>query len=428
MTRPAMAKDLHSNDTDEAARLILRQNDRGGYTIPTAGLYPYQWNWDSAFAALGFAEFDINRAWAELETLMAGQWENGMVPHIQFHEPSPGYFPGPDVWGCKGHGPVPSSGISQPPVAASVAWKIFRRDQAKGRDHIRALVPKFVRWHRWFMQWRLENGAICITHPWECGRDNAPDWDAAMAAIDPHDVGEYNRRDTAHVDPHMRPTKYDYDRYIWLVQLGRRLNWDEAALRRENPFRVADPTMTFILLRACRDLLHMAQAIGHDTTEIKEWIEILEKGSETIWNPGLQSYDARDIRTDTFAGSISNASFLCWFAGIESKPMAGHLRRVLENVAYGVPSFDPQNEKFDANRYWRGPVWAIMNALIGAGLAEMGHAALSRQVREYTRTLISKKGFAEYFNPLTGAPAGGGSFTWTAAVWLGWASPTAEDW
>ena len=29
----------------------LAKNDRGGYTVPTANLYPYQWNWDSVFAA-----------------------------------------------------------------------------------------------------------------------------------------------------------------------------------------------------------------------------------------------------------------------------------------------------------------------------------------------------------------------------------------
>ena len=33
----------------------LAKNDRGGFTIPTKGLYPYQWNWDSAFVALGIA-------------------------------------------------------------------------------------------------------------------------------------------------------------------------------------------------------------------------------------------------------------------------------------------------------------------------------------------------------------------------------------
>jgi len=72
-----------SKTLDQTALDILRTNDRGAYTIPTEGLYPYQWNWDSAFAAMGFAQFDVDRAWKELETLFEGQWDNGMVPHIR---------------------------------------------------------------------------------------------------------------------------------------------------------------------------------------------------------------------------------------------------------------------------------------------------------------------------------------------------------
>ena len=26
----------------------------GGYTVPNAKVYPFQWNWDSAFVAMGF--------------------------------------------------------------------------------------------------------------------------------------------------------------------------------------------------------------------------------------------------------------------------------------------------------------------------------------------------------------------------------------
>ena len=37
---------------------ILRENDRGSYTVPTQGLYPFQWNWDSCLTALGQAHFD----------------------------------------------------------------------------------------------------------------------------------------------------------------------------------------------------------------------------------------------------------------------------------------------------------------------------------------------------------------------------------
>ena len=104
---------------NERARAVLRGNDRGGYTIPTDGLYPYQWNWDSAFSALGFATFDRARAWEELEKLFEAQWPNGMVPHIIFRADEPDYFPGPSIWQAN-MGPMPSSGISQPPVVASV--------------------------------------------------------------------------------------------------------------------------------------------------------------------------------------------------------------------------------------------------------------------------------------------------------------------
>ena len=52
------------------AQATLRANDRGGYTVPTARLYPFQWNWDSAFVAMGWATFDIARAWDEIELLL----------------------------------------------------------------------------------------------------------------------------------------------------------------------------------------------------------------------------------------------------------------------------------------------------------------------------------------------------------------------
>ncbi|MEM9603126.1 MAG: hypothetical protein AAGA11_09705 [Pseudomonadota bacterium] len=408
---------------DDKARTILQQNDKGGYTVPTHGLYPYQWNWDSAFAAMGFAQFDIDRAWVELETLFSGQWDDGMVPHILFHQIDDGYFPGPDVW--QGRGPIPSSGISQPPVAATLARRVFDRDPEFGAARLAPLFDKLLAWHRWFMDWRLDCGAVCITHPWEAGRDNAPDWDIGMAAIDPVGVGTYTRRDISHVDSDMRPTKFDYDRYIWLVQRGARLNWQQADLLQDSPFRVADPTMTFTLLRANRDLLVLADVLGRDTSKIQDWISVLEAGAETLWNPTHGHFDGRDVLTGEWANSLSNASFLCWYAGIDSAEMREHLRHVLAEVSYGIPSLDLRDERFDGQRYWRGPVWGMMNMMAGLGMNEMGMPE-GEALRQSTAKLIAKHGFAEYFDPRDGTPAGGQSFTWTAAVWLGWASPTAE--
>ncbi|TLP55527.1 hypothetical protein FEE96_22695 [Parasedimentitalea maritima] len=406
----------------QAARQILIQNDKGCYTIPTKGLYPYQWNWDSAIAALGFAEFDITRAWIELETLFSGQWSDGMVPHILFHQPDPGYFPGPDVWGCDG--PIPSSGIIQPPIAASMARRVWEKDTGAGATHLTALYPKMLAWHRWIMQWRLDRGAVCTTHPWETGRDNAPDWDKTMARMDASDVGEYTRRDTTHVNSDDRPTNFDYDRYIKLVQLGRNLHWDQAALREQSPFRVADPTMTFTTLGAARDLLAMGTELGFDTTGLTEDIKTLEAGAATLWNTDLGAFDSRDVLSGEWAGCVSSASYLCWLGGIDSDQMMDRLRNTLETVPYPVPSNDPDSDTFDARRYWRGPTWAVVNMLIGLGLEQQGHHAEATELARKTGALISEHGFAEYFDPLSGSPAGGKSFTWTAAVWLAWAGRT----
>ena len=94
---------------------VLKENDRGIYTVPTKGLYPFQWNWDSCFTALGQAHFDEDRAWTEMETLFEHQWPDGMVPHIVFHVLDDGYFPGANVWDTGRS--TPTSGITQPPIA-----------------------------------------------------------------------------------------------------------------------------------------------------------------------------------------------------------------------------------------------------------------------------------------------------------------------
>jgi len=109
---------------DERAREILVRNDRGGYTVPNGRVYPFQWNWDSAFVSLGFAAMDLDRAWRELETLFAGQWPDGLLPHIIFWQDDAGYFPGPAVW-ATGRIP-PTSGITQPPIAASAVLALWK--------------------------------------------------------------------------------------------------------------------------------------------------------------------------------------------------------------------------------------------------------------------------------------------------------------
>lgn len=410
---------------DQKARAILKQNDRGGYTIPTDGLYPYQWNWDSAFAAWGFATFDLPRAWTELETLMSAQWSDGMVPHIIFHKSDPGYFPGPDVWATK-QTPA-TSGITQPPVAAILTRLIWEQDKTAGQNHIKSLYPKLLKWHRWWHDMRCTYGPAAITHPWESGRDNCPDWDIGMAGVDGSKAGEYTRRDTGHVDPSMRPSKAEYDRYIAMVQFGVSVGWDQTRIVAEGPFLMADPGITFVLLRAHDDLAVLGRALGEDVTEIENWATELRNALPLIWNPELGAYDAKDLRTGQFAGVLGSGAFLAYLAGASNPELDAQLMRVWDAVRYGIPSADPEAAIFDPRRYWRGPAWPVVNALMAIGLRDSGRHDLEERLRTETAELIQKHGFFEYFDPTDATPCGGDNFTWTAAIWLTWAGRDLEQ-
>lgn len=397
----------------------IQDNSRGGFTVPTKGLYPYQWNWDSAFTALGIATYDVDRAWIEIESLVAGQWPSGMIPHILFRADEPSYFPGPSVWGAS-RGPIPSSGISQPPVLASVVFALSRTDP----DRARALVPALNKWHDWWARARDPDGlgVVAVTHPWESGRDNLPDWDRPGKRIDVSGVGEYTRRDTSLVDAGMRPGKEDYDRYLALVNFGREMDWDDARIAAGSPFFVADVATTAILLRSERDLLRLSESLGGPAEEIRARIECMERGFGRLWNERAGAYCSHDLRSGELSDEVTSASFLCFYAGIFDRraEVLGTLERISKSVKRLVPSCDPGSPSFDPVRYWRGPVWAIVNYMISLGLREAGELGWADRIREDTRALIREGGFAEYYSPLDGRACGGRDFSWTAAIWLAW--------
>lgn len=103
--------------------------------------------------------------------------------------------------------------------------------------------------------------------------------------------------------------------------------------------------------------------------------------------------------------------------------MLGHFDRIGARVPYLMPSLDPDDPGFQMLRYWRGPVWAVVNYMIGRGLIEAGHSDAGSRVRADTAALIERSGFYEAFDPTNGTPTGGDTFSWTAAIWLAWATP-----
>jgi mannosylglycerate hydrolase len=381
------------------AESILRENDRGLYTIPSGRLYPHQWAWDSGFAAIGWAHLDIERACVELETLFQGQWSDGRIPHIHFHQPTSEYFPGPDIWGAGS-----SSSITNPPVWTLAAERLSQL--AAPDDRVRSWLPSCEASHKFLFEHRDPLGwnVIATAHPWENGQDNCPAWDGPLSAIDPDRAPPFLRVDKGRVeDASQRPTDTQYKRYLSLVHAFRQNDFKTA------DFCVYDPFFTTVTILAEETLARLCRRFGIET-EADIRAAKLRAGLDKLWSPEIGRYRYYDVQNEEYRqpytiGSLSPLLLGESIMGFETMKQA--LKEDFE-TPFGLPTVAPRSPDFDPICYWRGPSWVNMNWLF-------------RKVVPLTRStleLVKKSGFWEYFHPATGKGLGADRFTWTAALVL----------
>jgi hypothetical protein len=321
---------------------------------------------------------------------------------------------------------VPTSGISQPPVLGIALRFVAARAGAAERPRIAALARAAARSHAW---WRAARdpealGLVAILHPWETGSDNSPAWDAALARVPQTTTTAIRRRDTGHVDAAMRPRDEDYRRYIHLVDSYRALGWSPPAMWRAAPFRIAEVQVSAILCRAAQDLGALFDELGETEAAAAEraLAAHLAAGLERAWRPALARFVSRDLVAGEDIAAPTQAGFVPLLAlDLEAgrrEAMLDEMARWTRGCVLGLPTTPPADPAFDAKRYWRGPVWAVVDWLLAEGLVRNGRRDAAEALLRPLLAAIAREGFAEYFDPLTGAGLGGGRFSWTAAAWL----------
>lgn len=417
-----------STDLYSEAHRVLKRNDRGGFTTPSPAQYPHQWNWDAAFMALGWSHFDIARARLERRSLLSAQWQNGMVPHIIYHQGASDYFPHPEFWqmsGLEHSGPVLSSGLTQPPVLASIVRRLHElsADDPEGATFLRDVFPKILAWHRWLHTARDADGTglLCLIHPWESGTDNSPRWLAVLDTIQPFDVPEFTRRDMTHVNPAERPRPEDYERFVFLMHRGRRVRWQDKDILAAHPFLVPDVMFSCILHQADQDLLAIADALDADTGEIGLWIEQMrEVFTARFWNEECGLYLDYDVRAGAAIPVNTCATFAPLYAGLASNQQAARLVQEHydnpseyapdEDSKYRVASTAKNEPHYAPRRYWCGPVWMMTNWLTTNGLKRFGFDDKAAKLRAQSLELIGMQGLREYYDPRDGTGLGGKDF------------------
>jgi glycogen debranching enzyme len=417
------------------AKAVLEANWLGHATSPSRRLYPHQWSWDAACIAMGYASWNQERAETELRSLFSGQWSDGLLPHIVFTDGAR-YFPGPEFWQTERSPDAPeqprTSGIVQPPIHATAALQVYRlaSDRERAASFLEELLPKLAAWHEYLYRERAraDGGLVEIWHPWESGMDNSPLWDGALERVtfDAARLPAYERVDVELAEVTERPSDGEYDRYVYLVTVFRELAYDSSRIRHVVPFALQPVLFNSLLVQSNRDLAEIARILGSDPEPFEIRAETTARAlDEKLWDEEHAVYVDFDVKAGRRVPVRTAAGLAPLFAQVPSRARAERMVELLADSrvdvgdgSWAVTSLGPADPGFQAARYWRGPVWPILNWVLQRGLDRYGYTSLAAEVRGAMIELARSAGFYEHYNPETGRGQGGEQFAWTAALVL----------
>jgi hypothetical protein len=372
------------------AERVLRQNwlegTRDGmtyrYTQPSPGRYPWQWYWDSCFAAIVWRRFEPSRARAELESLLAAQREDGFIGHTIFwtHRVSLLRFAFYNVASRDSF----QTGTIQPPLLAW-AWKIAVGDPAA--------EPRIGAQMDWLAANRdLEgDGLLWILQPDESGLDASPKFEPVWGR---HANGRIG--------------------FPLLVRRNRKLDFDARRVQ-----AVGQPLLCETLVNTMWSL--SLQALGRPSAT--------PALVDRLWD------ERRGVFVDEAQPGSLRPGPLTWTAfaplalpdlpeGIGRRLIEEHLLNEREfltpvappSVAASEPNYEPGGGRGPIRRYWRGPTWINSAWMAWLGLRRLGYEAEARMLADNLIATAAREGLREYYDPRTGKGLGAEDFAWSALI------------
>ena len=372
------------------ARRVLEQNWHEGewqgrryaYTEPSPGRYPWQWYWDSCFAAIVRGRYDRERARAELQSLLAVQRPDGFVGHTIFWRRPVSWERLPFYNVVSRH--ALQTETIQPPLLAW-AWSLAVGDPAE--------EPRIAAQADWLAANRdLEgDGLLWIVQPDESGLDASPKFEPVWGW---HSNGRIG--------------------FPLLVARNRRLGFDARRIR-----DAGHPVLCETLVNTLWSL--SLQALGRPSATpalvARLWDE--QRG---LFLDEAQPGDARpDVVTWAALAPLALPDLP---EKIGRRLVEEHLLNPAEfltpvappSVAASEPSYQPNGGRGPIRRYWRGPTWVNSAWLVWLGMRRLGYEEEARALAEGLIETVAREGLREYYDPRTGKGLGARDFAWSALI------------
>lgn len=383
------------------------------FVCPSTGTYPFQWFWDSCFHAIVLARYDMERARAEIRSLLRNQPDDGFVGHVTFWQRE-AFEEMLKEYSIAYRTPYLSDCI-QPPLLAEALFAITRGPG--GRAALDEFLPKVRRYYDWLDRMRDpdRDGLIAILQPDESGLDHIPKYDAYLGVTNPT-RDEFTAAWQRAVGPYAEMQR-DHDKMF-------------AADR----FVVEDVLVNTIYAENERVLAELHAEAG----EAAGAATMRARAAKSVESLVKKCWDGRSGLFFDLAGraekqlQVSTVTSLMPILLPDLPPemveaLVEHISNPAEYAAaYPVPStalneplyLKPSDGRpeHDSKLLWRGPSWINTNWYIARGLRRHSRIDLARTIEDRSAALIEQHGFREYYDPCTGEGFGAHAFSWTALV------------
>lgn len=330
---------------------------------------------------------------------------------------------------------------SKPPLAAWSVYNVYQK--TKDVEFLKEMYPKLVAYHNWWytnrdvdhngvaeygamvddahFQWvETENGdweiavdengnklfdadAVIEAAAWESGMDNATRFD--KEGNGPDDIGVLvyeNKNEEGEL-------------------IGYSINQESVDL---NAYLYAEKGF----LKSIADILGYREDARKYKEEAKELLQYVNDNmydEETGFYYDLQTNEDGSVKKLLVNRGKGTEGWIPLWANMATKEMA---EKVVDNMVdenkfnltVPFPTASKDNDKFDASRYWRGPVW-LDQAMFGVeALQNYGYLAEAREMTyklfDNTEGLLGDGPIRENYNPVTGEGLHTTNFSWSAAA------------
>jgi hypothetical protein len=259
---------------------------------------------------------------------------------------------------------------TKPPIHGwAMAW-MAERGGYRDVKHLATIYGPMTRWTEWFFKYRDTNG------------DGLPEYDH-----------------------------------------GNDSGWDNSTVMLEGS-PVESPDLDAFLILQMDELARIAHALGKDA-EAHAWTARADalqakmlakfwKGDHFVaYRADGKEIDARSLQLylPILLGKRLPAE-------VRAKLIAGLMKAGRFRTANGFATEPLDSAYYQADGYWRGPIWAPTEMIVAEGLDASGEHELAKKTREDFCKMAQLSGMSENYDAVTGAPLRDPGYTWASSVYL----------